>query len=309
MAILLILPNRDTSAWVEQLHQLLPETSVEVYPEVKDPAAIEFIISMRPDKEQVDLFQNTKVIHCIGAGVNYIVDAGIITENILLARIVDPFLTKDMFEFLLAVVTSNLKNLNTYQQFQKRQNWNPLSYKRFPDTQIAILGLGQIGAYVAIQFAALGFQVTGWSNSEKSIENVKSYVGEDGLKVCLSKADFLINILPLTAATKFILNRQVLGHLPKGAYLINVGRGNHNQEQDILELLDTGHLSGALLDVFKEEPLPVNHPFWHHPKMQVTPHIASLSNPQSVVAQIVDNYKRFVNGETLLNLVDLDKGY
>ena len=118
-----------------------------------------------------------------------------------------------------------------------------------------------------------------------------------------------INILPLTPATKHILNKETFSYLPKGAYLINVGRGAHNHVADILEAIENGQLSGALLDVFATEPLPKQHPFWRHPKIQVTPHIASLSNPATVVQGIVENYRRFKRGEQLLNLVEMEKGY
>lgn len=309
MAILLILDDRDNSSWINHLRRLLPNTSIEVYPTVRDPLAIEFIISMRPRKEQVAEFPNAKVMHSIGAGVNYIIDEGALLEGMQLARIVDPYLSSDMFEFLLAVVAEQIKNLPLYRQFQRQQKWKPISYKRFPDTHISILGLGKIGSFVAERFAQLGFRVSGWSNSKKNIQNVASYTGVEGLGACLAKADFLINILPLTATTKHILNRETLSLLPKGAFLINVGRGLHNQEQDIIELLEEDHLSGGLLDVFKKEPLATNHPFWQHPKINITPHIASLSNPESVVEIVVDNYKRFTKGEPLHHLVSLEKGY
>ena len=309
MAVLLILDDRDNSEWTSLVKQQLPDTSVEVYPSVKDPLAIEFIISMRPKKEQVAQFSNAKVIHAIGAGVNYIIDEGAVLEGMQLARIVDPFLSADMFEFCLGVVIEQIKNLATYRQFQGQKEWQQLPYKRFQDTQVAILGLGKIGGYVAERFATLGFLVNGWSRSLKNIQGVKSYTGEAGLQECLQQADFLINILPLTNSTKHILNKKTLGYLPKGAYLINVGRGKHNQEEDIIHCLNEGHLSGALLDVFNKEPLPIQHPFWSHPTIQVTPHIASLSNPSSVVAMVVDNYKRFKRGEPMHNLVSLEKGY
>jgi len=309
MAILLILDDRDNSAWIEHIRSSLPDTLVEVYPTVKDPLAIEFIISMRPRKEQVAEFPNAKVMHSIGAGVNYIIDEGALLEEMQLARIVDPYLTSDMFEFLLAVVTGQIRKLPLYRQHQQQQIWKTLSYKRFSDTQIAILGLGEIGGFVAEQFASIGFNVNGWSNSSKNLKQVASYTGEEGLSACLAKADFLINILPLTASTKYILNRQTLSYLPQGAFLINVGRGLHNHEEDIIHQLDEGHLSGAFLDVFKEEPLVKNHPFWLHPKVYMTPHIASVSNPKSVVEIVVDNYKRYRSGTPMRYLVDLEKGY
>ncbi len=309
MAILLILDDRDNQVWTSLLQKALPATRIEVYPTVKNPLEVAFIVSMRPKKEQVKKFPNATVIHALGAGVNYILEAEVLQPGMQLARVVDDYLTKDMFEFVLGVVIRQIKHLPTYHAFQQQQKWQQLPYKRFEDTKVAVLGLGEIGSYVAQQFATLGFKVSGWSNSPKQLKGVSSYQGTEGLKDCLQGADFLINILPLTAATKGILNKETFSYLPKGAFLINVGRGAHNQEEDIVESIENGQLSGALLDVFKTEPLPAQHPFWQHPKIQITPHIASLSNPETVVAGIVENFERFQRGERLLNLVHLEKGY
>jgi len=309
MGILILDRNRDMTPWVTALQKQLPNTSIEVYPEVKDTAAIDFVITMRPDPISFQQFPNVKVVHCIGAGVNYILEANVVTEAMILARIVDPYLTEDMWEFVLSVVLTQIKNLPTFVEEQRVRNWKPMSYRRFKETNIAVLGLGKIGAYTAAEFAKLGFQVTGWSNSKKNILGVESYVSLEQLPKCLEKADFLVNILPLTASTKHILNKVNLQYLPQGAFLINVGRGQHNQEADIIELLDRGHLSGALLDVFSQEPLPATHPFWKHPKVFVTPHIASVTNANSAVTQIADNYKRFKKGIALENVVSLEKGY
>ena len=309
MGILLLDRNRDLNPWVMALQQQLPNANIEVYPKVRDIAAIDFVITMRPDPISFQQFPNVKVVHCIGAGVNYILEANVVTEAMILARIVDPYLTEDMWEFVLSVVLTQIKNLPTFVEEQRVRNWKPMSYRRFKETNIAVLGLGKIGAYTAAEFAKLGFQVTGWSNSKKNILGVESYVSLEQLPKCLEKADFLVNILPLTASTKHILNKVNLQYLPQGAFLINVGRGQHNQEADIIELLDRGHLSGALLDVFSQEPLPATHPFWKHPKVFVTPHIASVTNANSAVTQIADNYKRFKKGIALENVVSLEKGY
>jgi len=309
MGILILDKNRDMTPWVAALQQQLPAANIEVYPKVKDAAAIDFVITMRPDQASFQQFPNIKVVHCIGAGVNYILESKVVTEDMLLARIVDPYLTEDMWEFVLSVVLTQIKNLPIFVEQQRQQKWKPMPYRRFKETNIAVLGLGKIGAYTAAEFAKLGFQVTGWSNSKKNILGVESYIGLEQLPNCLEKADFLVNILPLTASTKHILNKTNLQHLPQGAFLINVGRGQHNQESDIIELLDSGHLLGALLDVFSQEPLPVSHPFWHHPKVYITPHIASVTNAHSAVTQIADNYRRFKKGIALENVVSLEKGY
>lgn len=309
MGILLLDRNRDMTPWVTALQKQLPKATIEVYPKVQDVAAIDFIITMRPERATFQQFPNVKVVHCLGAGVNYILEEKIITKEMTLARIVDPYLTEDMWEFVLSVVLTQIKKLPTYVEQQRLGNWKPMPYRRFKETNIAVLGLGKIGAYTAAQFAKLGFQVTGWSNSQKNIPGVDSYIGVEELSKCLEKANFLVNILPLTPSTTHILNKANLQQLPKGAFLINVGRGLHNQEADIMDLLDNGHLSGALLDVFSKEPLPSSHPFWQHPKVYITPHIASVTNANSAVTQIADNYKRFKKGVALENVVSLEKGY
>lgn len=309
MGILILDRNRDMTPWVAALQKQLPDANIELYPKVQNAAAIDFMVTMRPERATFLKFPNVKVVHCIGAGVNYILEEKVVTKEMVLARIVDPYLTEDMWEFVLSVVLTQIKNLPTFVELQKQGNWKPMSYRRFKETNVAILGLGKIGAYTAAQFAKLGFQVTGWSNSQKNIPGVKSYIGLEGLPKCLEKADFLVNILPLTPSTTHILNKSNLQHLPKGAFLINVGRGLHNHETDIMELLDNGHLSGALLDVFSVEPLPSSHPFWKHPKVYITPHIASVTNANSAVTQIADNYKRFKKGIALKNIVALEKGY
>lgn len=250
-----------------------------------------------------------KVIQSLGAGVDHIFDTNQIDETIKVVRIIDERLSADMWEYTLAATMHHLKDLSQYNRQESYQYWRTHQYKTIPETRVSILGLGQIGGYVAQQFAKLGFKTQGWSNSSKKIRKVKSFVGEKQLPKMLKKTDVLINILPLTASTTGILNEKLLNQLPKGAYLINVGRGGHLVEPDLIPLIDNGHLSGATLDVFHTEPLPKNHLFWKHPKIQVTPHVASLTNLDSAVHQVVENYKRMKSGEELLNEVSPQKGY
>ena len=171
------------------------------------------------------------------------------------------------------------------------------------------MGLGQLGADAAKKLYQLGFQVTGWSRTPKKVDGVQSFAGDGALNDFLSLANVLICLLPLTPATKGILNYKTFEKLPAGSYLINVARGAHLVEQDLLEALETGRISGACLDVFQVEPLPVGHPFWNHPKIIITPHISSLTYPKAVVPQIVENYHRTKLGKPLLNQVDIERGY
>jgi glyoxylate/hydroxypyruvate reductase len=309
MSIVLIFNNKDPKPWAESLKIQLPDAAIHIYPNVGDPDLIQFAICWKPTDYALQAFPNLKVIQSAGAGVDHILRTQTLQSDQILTRIVDDNLTHDMWEFLLAAVLSNIKKLPFYAREQTDKNWSPMPYQTFKSTTISILGLGQIGAFVAAQFAALGFVVKGWSQSEKHIENVQSFAGENGFNAALNNADFLINLLPLTPATENILNKNTLKQAKSGSFLINVGRGEHLVEADLIQLLDKNHLSGALLDVFRTEPLPTEHPFWAHPKIQLTPHIASITNFESATGQMAQNYRDFIAGNGLQNVVSLEKGY
>jgi glyoxylate/hydroxypyruvate reductase len=309
MSIVLIFNTKDPKPWIQSLKQKLPQTAIHVYPNIGNPELVDFVICWKPNNYVLKQFPNLEVIQSIGAGVDHITRTQTIQSNQILTRIVDDNLTNDMWEFLLAAVLSNIKKIPFYAQQQNDKSWRPTPYGVIKNTTVSILGLGQIGAFVAAQFATLGFIVKGWAQSEKNIKNVQCYAHEIGFSACLYNTDFLINLLPLTAATENILDKNTLKQMKKGAFLINVGRGEHLVETDLIKLLDENYLSGALLDVFRIEPLPKEHPFWTHPKIQITPHIASLTNFESATTQIAENYRAFIAGNTLQNIVSHQKGY
>jgi glyoxylate/hydroxypyruvate reductase len=309
MSIVLIFNNKDPKPWVQSLKEKLPKTAIHVYPNISNPDLVQFAICWKPNNYVLQQFPNLKVIQSIGAGVDHITRTQTLHPHQILTRIVDDNLTNDMWEFLLAAVLSNIKQLPFYARQQNDKNWQPTPYRTIKNTTVSILGLGEIGASVAVQFAALGFVVKGWSQSDKNIKNVQCYAGESGFRPCLHDTDFLINLLPLTPATENILDKNALKQTKKGAFLINVGRGEHLVEADLLELLEENHLSGALLDVFRKEPLPQEHLFWTHPKIQMTPHMASLTNFESATTQIAQNYRNFISGNALQDIVSLQKGY
>jgi len=174
---------------------------------------------------------------------------------------------------------------------------------------VGILGLGHLGLDAARKLMTLGFKVAGWRRSDHSVKGIPTYCGPDQFNVFLSQSRILVNLRPLTSATENILNRDTFAQLPRGAYLINVARGRHLVEEDLLEAIETGQLSGACLDVFRTEPLPEKHFFWKHPAIAVTPHIASLTNPDAVIPQIMENYRRILSGQEALNQVDRRRGY
>ena len=309
MSIAIIFNHKDPKHWAAALQAHLPETLIEVYPQIKDKKSVEFVLCWKPDSGVLAQFPNLKVIQSVGAAIDHITKTQEITENQTVCRIVDENLSHDMFEFLLTAILMQLKNIPLYSQQKEQKLWQPKTYKNITETQISILGIGNIGADVAKKLATIGFKVKGWSASKKNILGVESYAGAEEIYSCLKNTDVLINLLPVTAQTENIINKNLLMKLNKGGFLINVGRGEHLVEQDLVELLNTEHLSGALLDVFRTEPLPSEHPFWAHPKIQITPHIASITNIKSAALLVVENYKNLLNGLPLKHTASLTKGY
>ncbi len=309
MSIVLFFNNKDPKPWAQYLTKKLPKTAISIYPEVENPEAVTFAVCWKAEAHVLQQFPNLAVIQSVGASIDHITRNQIVHKHQIVTRIVDENLSNDMWEFVLAAVMSNLKNLPLYGHQKEEKQWQPTNYGSIKNTIISILGLGQIGALVAKKFADLGFVVKGWSRTPKNIPNVACFAGQNTLDAFLTDTDFLINILPLTAETADFLDKNVLKRIKKGGFLINVGRGEHLVEQDLVELLETGHLSGALLDVFRVEPLPQDHVFWTHPKIQITPHVASLTNVASATTLIAENYRRFQSGEGLLHVVSVEKGY
>ena len=309
MSVVLIFENKNPEPWEKALSKQLPNTIIEVYPDVKNKDTVDFVICWKPQKNVLKQFPNVKIIQSVGAAVEHITNSQTIHDHMVITRIVDEQLSNDMWEFLLSIVLSELKNMNIYSNQQTNNIWKQHSYNTISSTTISVLGLGKIGGFVAHKFAQIGFKVKGWSNSRKQISGVKSYEGKEQFDAFLKDSDFLINLLPLTDKTQGILNKKTFQKLSKKAFLINVGRGEHLIESDLISALDNSELSGAYLDVFTEEPLPKHHAFWKHPKIQITPHVASLTNVETAVEQIIENYRLFLNNEELINVVSLKKGY
>lgn len=309
MSIAICFNNKDPEPWRQFLQQKLTEVNIEIYPEITDKHRVTFALCWKADKNILTQFPNLKVVQSVGASIDHLTLNQDLPKDITLSRIVDKRLSSDMYEFLLAGILSHIKGFSAYSQDKDQKKWVQRNYKTIPETNVAILGLGKIGALVGSQLANLGFMVKGWAQSEKDIPKVSAFFGELGLKETMKDADILINILPLTPATKNILNRQTLSLLKSGAYLINVGRGEHLVENDLLVLLDSGHLSGALLDVFRTEPLPLSHPFWKQENIRITPHVAALTQVDSAADIVVTNYRRMLAGQELMHLASLEKGY
>lgn len=309
MSFLIVSPGKDPEAWVEVLEKQHPGLNIYVYPEEHDKEEVEFALVWNHPRGLFKNYPNLKVIASMGAGVDHITSDPELPENITITRVIDNRLTSDMSAFVLAMIMDHLRNLSFYQEKEAEKIWNPVNYKRIEEVRVGIMGLGVMGSALASTLIRNGFTVSGWSKSEKEIEGVKSYYDNDDFEEFLQNSDILICLLPLTPQTETILDKELFEKLPEGAFVINVARGEHLVEHDLLEMIDTGHLSGAALDVFREEPLPDDHPFWTHPRIKVTPHIASVTKPEAVVPQIVENYERMKEHEPLKNVVERKKGY
>lgn len=306
MSILLISPQRDPRVWVESLKRFDPDLDLVVYPEEHDPEEIDYAITWNHPPGIFKYYPNLKVIASMGAGVDHIMKDPGIPDNVKITRVVDEQLSEDMSTFIMALVLEHMRNISFH---HCSKSWEPRTYLRTGDVKIGIMGLGVLGKAAADLFLKSGFEVSGWSANSKKIKGVHTYSGEKGLEMFLANTSVLVCLLPLTPQTENILNRELFEKLPRNAYLINVARGQHLVEQDLLEMVDNGHLSGASLDVFRTEPLPEEHPFWTHPKVSITPHIASVTHPGSVVPQLMENYYRMKQKKKLKNLVSLKKGY
>ena len=309
MAIVLIRQDAKINLWKRALLKAAPELKVYSYLEEHPVEDIKMALIWKHPKGSLSVYPNLECIASAGAGVDYIFEDDTVPANLPITRIVDPYLAGDMSEHVLATILAHLKNLNAYKIDQINGVWKPKEYTRIKDVTIGILGLGELGALTASDLVGFGFKIQGWSRSLKKIDGVTAFSGQDGLTKFLNSTDILVCLLPLTPKTTGILNKSLFEKLPKNAYVINVARGGHLVDEDLLQALDNGHLSGACLDVYHQEPLPTSHPFWKHPKIHMTPHYASVSDTASVLPQILENYKRLGNGQLLLNKVDPVKGY
>ncbi|MDC6388529.1 glyoxylate/hydroxypyruvate reductase A [Maribacter sp. PR1] len=309
MAIVIIRQDGKIDLWKGALKDRNPEVAVYSYLEEHPKETITMAVIWKHPQGSLSHYPNLKCIASAGAGVDYIFEDTTVPKDVPITRIVDPYLASDMSEHVLAVILAELKNFNIYKLQQVDSHWSPIEYRRIKDVKVGIMGLGELGSLSATDLMKFGFSVQGWSRSKKTIKGVRTFSGSEEFNSFLESTQILVCLLPLTPETEGILNSELFSKLPKGCYIINVARGGHLVNEDLLKALDNGHLSGACLDVYHQEPLPSDHPFWNHPKIFMTPHYASVSDTNSVVPQILENYERLRHGENLLNKVNRNKGY
>ena len=309
MSILICLPDSfHPQSLSKALKSLDPELDIEIGPEnVKNPSAVEFAVDWKNPEGHLLNYPNLKAISSYGHGVDNLLSDTKLPHGIPIVRLKDETMANLMSEYLLAVVLLQRRQFLEYAKNPEFSEWGTSIYH--PGNQIGILGLGYLGQASAKVFLNMGFNVAGWSRRMKQIDGISCFSNTEGLTKMITQTDYLINLLPNTSATQDLLNYQILSKLKRGAYVINVGRGQTLVDEDLIALLDNGHLSGACLDVFRTEPLPSDHQFRNHNKILITPHNSSTTQAESAATQILENYRRAISGKKLLNLIDMKHGY
>lgn len=307
MALALVLPDRDTTELARDLRRELPDATVEEWPHISDPDAVRMAVAWHQPEGVLSAFPNLQAVSSFGAGVDGLIFDTSLPKDLAIGRIVYPGLVDEMAEYVAAVVLARRRRLWEFADLKRERRWRP----RPPvaGVTVGLLGLGELGTAAARTLRSLGFAVLGWSRTPKNLEGVESVTGDEGLADMAARSDYLVCLLPLTPRTEGILDRQLFATAKPGCYLINAGRGRHLVERDLLEALDAGHIAGACLDAFATEPLPEDHPFWTHPAVQVTPHVASLTDPRAAAAHVAEDYRRALAGKPLQHPVARERGY
>lgn len=265
-----------------------------------DPNEVEILMALRPPAGLFPKLPSLKLIFAPVAGVDGILKVPDRPKHVPIVRSVEPTQAQNMGQYVALMVLRQIRELPEFEQLHRSATWT----RRPPIPQVTagVLGLGPIGSRVAAMLSSLGIPTLGWSRSRKSIPGVETYAGNAELPAFLARCNALVCLLPLTADTRGMLDRAVLSQLPRGATLINVSRGEQVVTADLLALIDSGHLGGAVLDAFEIEPLPQDSPLWRHPKILVTPHIAAPMDFDHVARQFLEARRRLLAGEPLLNL-------
>jgi len=298
MAVMVNNQGSDSESWQRALQVALPDMPVYLYQDVPDPKAIRYAAVWHHPHDDLLRYENLKAVLVLGAGTDHIDQAPVLPKAPIV-RLIDPAVGNDMAQYALYWLMHFQRGYETYRRQQSQQHWQRYEYPLVSDYQVCILGAGQIADFIAKRIALNGFNVVVWSRQSREHDDsgIEYYSAQEGLDQALAETRVLINCLPLKPQTESMIDSELLAKLPKGANFINVSRGGVVNEEDLLAMLEKQHIAAAALDTTRIEPLPIDHPFWLHPNLHITPHMSGATYTRTAAQVIVDNIMRMEAGD------------
>jgi glyoxylate/hydroxypyruvate reductase len=313
MKILFYMPHADAAAWLHDFARALPEADLREW-QPGDTAPADFAVVWKPPREMLDGRDSLRAVFNLGAGVDAILalereHPGTLPRHAPLIRLEDTGMASQMCEYVTHAVLRYLRRFDEYQLLQAEHRWKVLAPHPHDTFTVGVLGLGVLGTQVAQALTAFGLPVRGYSRGAKQVGGIVTFAGDAQFDAFLDGVKVLVNLMPHTPDTEGVLNARTFEKLAHGAYLINIARGAHLVEADLLDALASGQLAAATLDVFRDEPLPADHPFWREPRVTITPHISALTLREESVAQVAEKIGALLRGETVSGVVNPERGY
>ena len=306
MKITFCCTGTEPEPWLAGLRAALPQARVELWQAGAGPA--DYAVVWAPPQQFFDEQPQLKAVFVIGAGVDALLKLRL-PPNVSFVRLDDAGMAVQMAEYVCHAVIRHFRELDRYAEDISQGRWTFHKPRHRADFPVGIMGLGVLGQRVAQALTHFEFPVNGWSRTAKNLDSVHGFHGAQQFNAFLAASRILVNLLPLTSETINIMNRDTLSRLQPAGYVINVARGAHLVDDDLLVLLDSGQLAGATLDVFRTEPLPPVHPFWRHPRITITPHTSARTLRDTSIAQIAGKMAALERGEPVAGLVDVGRGY
>jgi glyoxylate/hydroxypyruvate reductase A len=309
MRILLYRGDGIIEPWARDFAATLPQADMVLWQEGQPVERCDYAVIWAPSPALLEQLAHVKAVFLMGAGVDALLKFGDALPDTPIVRLGDAGMAAQMADYVMHAVLRYFRRFDEYERQARQGIWKPLPPRVKSEFTVGVLGLGKLGVPVLRALRQLGFPVRGWSRTAKDLPGVDCFAGMGALDDFLAGTQVLVSLLPLTPETGNLLDRARLSKLPQGAYLVNVARGAQVAEPDLLALIRSGHIAGATLDVFRNEPLPAPHPFWSEPRIAITPHISALTLREEAVRQIADKIALLERGETIHDVVDRNLGY